>query len=240
VQPSEILHGRAVLIERGGFRPVTNVSIDMLNGASQQFRAELNPPGQDPLVIMEMTLNNLMSNQVIDHQDFLARADILGALSKTVMISNYTRFDLVTTYLRQYTQNSIGMVVGIPTLRAIFDEQYYRELGGGILEGLGRLFGGSVKVFAYPTLAVAGGELETADTMSIDPKLHHLYRYLLENGWIEPVLHFSVEQLSVSPADVLAQIQSGDTAWVKFVPPEAAAVIQRDGLFEPAKSPTAS
>jgi len=43
------------------------------------------------------------------------------------MISNYTRFDCVTTYLRQYTQNWIGMVVGFPTLRAIFEEKYYQE-----------------------------------------------------------------------------------------------------------------
>ena len=42
---------------------------------------------------MEMTLNNLMSAQTIDHQDFLDRVDLLGALGKTVMISNYTRFE---------------------------------------------------------------------------------------------------------------------------------------------------
>ena len=111
---------------------------------------------------MEMTLNNLMSGPTIDHQDFLSRAAILGALDKTVMISNYTRFDRVTTYLRQYTQNRISMVVGIPTLRGIFEEKYYEELQGGILEGLGRLFRGPVKLFAYPTLAGETGELETA------------------------------------------------------------------------------
>ena len=59
---------------------------------------------------MEMTLSNLMANRCLDHQDFLARADILCALDKTVMISNYTRFDCVTAYLRQYTQGWIGFV----------------------------------------------------------------------------------------------------------------------------------
>jgi len=135
VQPSEVLYNRPVLIERGSFRPVTNVTVSMLDDALAQLRRECDPASGEPSVLMEMTLNNLMSGPVIDHQDFLARADILGALDKTVMISNYTRFDCVTTYLRQYTQNWIGMVVGVPTLRAIFEEKYYEELPGGMMEG---------------------------------------------------------------------------------------------------------
>jgi hypothetical protein len=182
-------------------------------------------------VVMEMTLNNLMSGPNIDHQDFLARAGILGALDKTVMISNYTRFDLVTTYLRQYTQNWIGMVVGIPTLLAIFEEKYYEELQGGILEGLGRLFRGPVKLFAYPTLSGETGELETAEKIAISPKLEHLYAYLFENGFIEPIRKFSHEQLDISPGDVLKRIQAGDKTWGSFVPATAAALIGRDGLF---------
>ena len=179
---------------------------------------------------MEMTLNNLMSGPNIDHQDFLARAGILGALDKTVMISNYTRFDRVTTYLRQYTQNWIGMVVGIPTLRAIFEEKYYEELQGGILEGLGRLFRGPVTLFAYPTLCESG-ELRTAEKIVISPKLEHLYAYLFENGFIEPVRKFSHEQLDINPGDVLKRIQAGDETWQSFVPATAAALIERDGLF---------
>ena len=231
VQPSEVLHNRSVLIERGSFRPVTNVSLSMLDGALQQLPQDSGPAPEERVVLMEMTLNNLMSGAAIDHRDFLARADILGALAKTVMISNYTRFDRVTTYLRQYTQNWIGMVVGIPTLRAIFEEQYYKDLEGGILEGLGRLFSGSVKLFAYPTVSAEGGEIETADKIAVSPQQKHLYAHLFENGFIEPVRQFSTEQLHTNPAEVLKKIQSGDASWVNFVPDKAASLIQRDGLF---------
>jgi hypothetical protein len=231
VQPSEVLYNRPVLIERGSFRPVTNVTLSMLDDALAQLRRECDPASGEPSVLMEMTLNNLMSGPVIDHRDFLARADILGALDKTVMISNYTRFDCVTTYLRQYTQNWIGMVVGVPTLRAIFEEKYYQELAGGIMEGLGRLFRGSVKLFAYPTVPTEAAELETAAKIAIEPKLQHLYAFLFENGRIEPVSRFSIDQLHVSPSDVLAKLQSGETDWVNYVPPAAAALIRRDRLF---------
>ena len=231
VQPSEVLHNRPVLIERGSFRPVTNVTLSMLDAALEQHRQDAGGAPEDPALVMEMTLNNLMSGPNIDHQDFLARAAILGALDKTVMISNYTRFDRVTTYLRQYTQNWIGMVVGIPTLRAIFEEKYYEELKGGILEGLGRLFRGPVKLFAYPTLSGETGELETAAKIAISPKLEHLYAYLFENGFIEAIRKFSHEQLDMNPSDVLKKIQAGDKTWESFVPATAAALIERDGLF---------
>ena len=126
VQPGEVLHGRAVAIERGSFRPVTNVNVALMNSALRQI-AEDSRESSDPMVLMEMTLNNLMSGKSIDHRDFLARADVIGTLRKMVMISNYSRFDSVTTYLRQYTQNWIGFVAGVPTLRAIFDEQFYKD-----------------------------------------------------------------------------------------------------------------
>jgi hypothetical protein len=203
----------------------------MLDAALEQHRQNPGGAPEDPAVVMEMTLNNLMSGPNIDHQDFLARAGILGALDKTVMISNYTRFDRVTTYLRQYTQNWIGMVVGIPTLRAIFEEKYYEELEGGILEGLGRLFRGPVKLFAYPTLSCETRQIETAEKITVSPKLEHLYAYLFENGFIEPIRKFSHEQLDFNPGDVLKWIQAGDKTWQSFVPATAAALIERDRLF---------
>jgi len=71
VQPSEVLYNRPVLIERGSFRPITNVTLSMLDDALAQLRRECDPASGEPSVLMEMTLNNLMSGPVIDHRDFL-------------------------------------------------------------------------------------------------------------------------------------------------------------------------
>ncbi len=231
VQPAEILHDRPVVVERGSFRPVTNVTVAMLDAAVDQLSQSAAGISGPPVILMEMTLKNLRSGQSIDHRDFLARADILGALDQTVMISNYTRFDLVAAYLRHYTASWIGLVAGVPTLRAIFDEQYYGDLEGGILEGLGRLFGGRVKLFVYPTVSPATGNLETADDLAVAPNLQHLYHHVLQNGFVEAIRRFDVEQLHVSPADVLRKIQSGDPDWAKFVPAPAAALIRQEALL---------
>lgn len=146
----------------------------------------------------------------------------------------------VTSYLRNYTQKMIAMVVGVPTLQAIFDEKYYSDLEGGILEGLGRLFRGPAKVLVYPTMDDEGGPLSTADKLSVAPGLAHLYAHLFENQFIEPVRNFEKGQLHVSPGDVRKKIQSGDPTWQSLVPAQAAALIIEKRLFgyrQPSSSP---
>jgi len=89
-QASEVLSGKPVLMERGTFRLVTNVTKEMLDRSLEQLHGDPRMESEDPVVLMEMTLNNLMTEHIIDHKDFLARADTLSAGGKMVMISNYT------------------------------------------------------------------------------------------------------------------------------------------------------
>ena len=49
VQPSEVLYGKRVLIERGSFRPVTNVTLDMLTRAQRQQEQDHPEAGGDPV-----------------------------------------------------------------------------------------------------------------------------------------------------------------------------------------------
>jgi hypothetical protein len=232
VQTSELLYGSPVLIERGSFRPITNVTLDMLVRAQKQLELQVPPPAQPPVVVMEMTLNNLITGQKIDHQDFLARVDMLGALGKTVMVSNYTRYDGVTGYLRKSTQSRISMVMGVPTLREIFEEKYYTDLPGGILEGMGKLFQGDVKLFIYPTRETAAADVDTADLLDVQPRQRSLYKYLLENGFIEAIQDFDVSQLHITPKEVLSRLQAGDPSWQTMVPAEVTRLIQERGLFK--------
>ena len=73
VQPSEVLHNRPVLIERGSFRPVTNVTLNMLDAALGQHRQDSDGALEDPAVLMGNDLKNLMLGPTIDHRDFWAR-----------------------------------------------------------------------------------------------------------------------------------------------------------------------
>jgi len=232
VEPAELLHGMPVLIERGSFRPITRVTLDMLDQSLALMRGEPGADAREPVALMEMTLRNLMAlDERVDHVDFLARMDSLRELGRTVMISNYSRYHNVTSYLRRYTKDRIGMVLGVPTLAQIFEEKHYEDLEGGILEALGRLLGGRVKLYVYPLRNTKTGETVTADTFTIPGHLSHLYAHLKENGRVVSIEPGPGIDSAVLPRDVLAMIRTGKDSWEPHVPEVVARVIKERRLF---------
>ena len=157
VQPADAFYKKCILVERGSFRPVTKVTLDMLRCAQAMFIQEPNVQGQDVLTLMEMTLKNLSDGDKIDHRDFLDRVDILAALGKTVLISNFGEYHRLAAYFFRYTKKMIGIAMGVPTLKEIFDEKYYADLSGGILESFGRMFKNDLKLYVYPLMEAKTG-----------------------------------------------------------------------------------
>ena len=82
LQPSEVLRKRPILVERGSFRPVTKVNIDMIQSARERFSSELGDESGQLVELMEITMRNLLATGKIDLTDFLARADMLAAAGK--------------------------------------------------------------------------------------------------------------------------------------------------------------
>ncbi|MBU6400228.1 MAG: TonB-dependent receptor [Verrucomicrobia bacterium] len=231
VQPAEVLYKKPILVERGSFRPVTKVTLDMLECAQALFVQEPGVQGQAIVVLMEMTLKNLTDGGTINHKDFLDRADLLGALGKTVLISNYGEFHRLAGYLFRYTKKMIGLVMGVPTLKEIFEEKYYADLEGGILESFGRLFKNDLKLYVYPLREPATGAVITAGNLRVAPNLRHLYAYLIENRFIESLRDVNEQNLPIFSRDVLAKLRTHDSTWEAMVPSQVAKIIQDRKLF---------
>jgi hypothetical protein len=230
-QAAELLHGKSVLVERGSFRPVTHVTLDMLNSAQAHFVQEPGVESDGLLVLMEMTLKNLSDEGTIDYQDFLERVDILGTLGQTVLISNFGAHHRLASYLFRYTRQKCAFVLGVPTLKEIFDEKYYADLDGGILESFGRLFKNDLKLYVYPLRDPASGALITGDNLVVPAHLRHLLAYLVENRFIEPVRPSNPDFLRIFSREVLALLRTGDPRWETMVPPAVAETIKRRKLL---------
>ncbi|HUE62232.1 MAG TPA: TonB-dependent receptor [Chthoniobacterales bacterium] len=231
VQPSEILHKKAILIERGSFRPVTYATNDMLEGARGQFQKEAGCSEEDTVVLMEMTLENLLSEGQLNHADFLARVDILGALGRTVLISKFGEYYRLAGYLSRYTNRMIGLVMGVPSLIEILDEKYYLNLEGGILEALGRMFKHGLKLYVYPMIDETTGAILSATKVHVAPNLRALFQYLIDNCYIEEITDYRKDFLRIYPATVLAKLKAGDKSWEEMVPPEVAQIIKEREFF---------
>lgn len=231
VQPAEVFYKKAILVERGSFRPVTYATNDMLDGARRQFLKESGCSERELVVLMEMTLENLLSEGQLDHADFLARVDILGALGRTVLISKFGEYYRLAGYLSRYTNKMIGLVMGVPSVMEIFDEKYYLNLEGGILEALGRMFKSGLKLYVYPMIDEVSGKIVKATELEVAPNLRSLYRYLIENQFIREIDAYHLEYLRIYPPDVLAKLQADDESWEEMVPPEVAQIIKEREFF---------
>jgi hypothetical protein len=231
VQPAEVFYKKAILVERGSFRPVTYATNDMLDGARRKFLAESGCKESDLVMLMEMTLENLLAEGQLDHADFLARVDILGALGRTVLISKFGEYYRLAGYLARYTDKHRGLVMGVPSLLEIFDEKYYANLEGGILEAIGRMFKGALKLYVYPMIEEESGKIVNATQIEVAPNLRSLFDYLIDNHFITEVADYHPEYLRIHPPDALAKLQTGDPGWEEMVPPEVAQIIKHRGFF---------
>jgi len=178
-----------------------------------------------------MTLRNLGPGPAVDHADFLARADILGALGLDVLISRFEPYYQLADYLAGYTNRPIGVAVGLPAIRQITDEKYYTELPGGVLESAGRLFKRSVKMYVYPTRDPVTGEIQSLEQAWLQSPWHHLRAMLLEIGRLVPIRGYDESLLSIRTPDVLGRIERQDPSWEDMVPPTVAEIIKAKNLF---------
>lgn len=230
LQPSEILRKKAILVERGSFRPPTVVNIDMLESARAKFERDRAVAGREILLLTELTMANLqVDGGRVERRDFLARADLLAACGMTVLISDFAAFHQLAAYLAWRTDARIGMVMGVPTLMDLFVERHFTELPGGILEAFGRLFKNDLRLFVYPMLR--DGKITTIHNLEVSAELQPLYDYLERRGSFVDLDTYKPEYLPILSRDVLQRIGTGDPEWEQQVPTQVSELIKKRGFF---------
>ena len=230
LQPSDVLHKKNILAIRGSFRPVTKVNIDMIKNGYNKFILENRVQKEDLQVLFEITLSNLSSEGEIDEQDFLDRADILCTLGQTVLISNYQRYYKLLDYFSRFTKKRMGIIMGVPNLKQIFEEKYYRHLSGGILEAFGRMFNRDLKIYLYPYQKQKEGEITNSKNIIIHPRFRSLYDYLIFNQRIIDI-EYDPKVLNIFSPVVLRMIKNGISGWEDMVPAYVDNVIKQKKLF---------
>lgn len=229
--PAEMLYKKNVLTIRGSFRPVTRLNVDMIEQGKKSF-AELDEVNEDnSIAIAEISLNDIRGNDAnVPEEDIIARVQLLNSLGYNVMISDYTRYFSLRAYFRQFTNLNIGIVVGMINIKQIFDEDTYRGVEGGILEGFGKLFPDHTKLFVYPELN-EDGELNEFTDVKVPNHLRFLYRHLLENGFISGIDCSDHDLFNIYSREILKQLKSGRGDWEKTLPPGVADEIIKHRLF---------
>jgi hypothetical protein len=231
MQPAEAFYKKHIVAVRGRFRPLTIANQDMILKGRKQFENE--PDVDDDMLVSlsELTLRNLSDGgEAIDEKDFLDRVDILCSMGQTVMISNFHEYYKLVDYLAHFTKKRMALIMGLPNLDYIFDEQHYKHLKGGILEAFATLFGPKIKLYIYPT-ADETGKVKTITDFKTSHQLSYLLQYLLTNDKLADVKEFNTNLLHIYNDNVLSMIKNGERGWEEMVPNIVAALIKKKHLF---------
>jgi len=229
--PAAVLYKKNILALRGSFRPVTKVNMDMLNKSYDIFVRDQAVDQDNMIVIFEITLSNLKASGEIDERDFMDRAELLCSLGHTVMISKFQEYYKLVEYLHNYTKAKIGLTMGVNNLVAIFDEQYYRHLSGGILEAFGKLFFKELQVYLYPMKNAETGQIMTSNNVKVHPRMKELYKFFKYNGKVMDIIDYDPEIMHIFSRDVLKKLVNNEEGWEEMLPEGISETIKQKGLF---------
>ncbi|MGY0407300.1 MAG: TonB-dependent receptor, partial [Polaribacter sp.] len=182
-------------------------------------------------IIFEITLSNLTSEGKINERDFLDRAELLCSLGQNVMITNFQQYFKLVEYFSEFTRERMALAMGVYNLIQIFDEKYYRNLSGGILEAFGKLFYRDLKVYMYPYKDKTSGEYINSDNLKVHPRMKELYKFFKNNGKLVDIEHFDPNILDVFSRTVLKMIMKGEKGWEEMLPEGIAELIKQKRLF---------
>jgi len=232
VHPSELFYKRDLMVMRSMFKPVTNVSVDMMNSGMEIFLRTPDVGEQTAMAVPEISIAEMRKQGTFDMRDILDRVDCMNLLEYPVIVSNYLRFFRVRAYLGRYTRGKVAFVLGLPNLTTLFDEAYYKGFAGGILGAFASLFDRETLLFVYPMISPDDPEqIITTETFPVPETLKYFYYYLQANNMILPVERYNDANMHIWPEDILRQIQKGGGDWEKSVPKVVAEEIIRRGMF---------
>lgn len=229
--PADILYKKNIFAVRGSFRPVTLVNIDMFEKGLEMFMNDSNCGHEETVVLFEITISNLRAAGYIDERDFLDRVDVLAKLGYTVIISNFSEYYRLIDYFANYTNGKIGVAMGVNNLLDVFDEKYYKNLSGGILEAFGKFFKQDMRVYLYPYKDPETHESLTSNNLKVQDNLKELYKYFKLNQRIVDIKNFNPDYSEIYSRDILNKIANHETGWEKQVPEGVADMIIERGMF---------
>lgn len=229
--PADILYRKNIFAVRGSFRPVTLVNTDMFEKGLELFKKDWGCSEEETEVLFEITIANLRAAGDIDERDFLDRVDVLGKLGYTVIISNFSEYYRLIDYFATYTSGKIGVAMGVNNLLDVFDENYYKNLSGGILEAFGKFFRQDMRVYLYPYKDPETHESLTSNNLKVSESLKELYKYFKLNKRIVDIENYNPDYSEIYSRIILDKIAHHIPGWEKEVPEGVADLIKERGMF---------
>ena len=231
VHGSEFLYKKHVLVVRGSFCPPTNMHLDMVKQAYEQFRAEKEINPDRSFVLAELTMDSLCGDGELDEKDFLDRSELLCALGQTVVVSNCEQYHQLINYLSDFKIQHLGISIEARRMLEFISEKYYDNMDGRLLATFGEVFTKNVRFYIYPSYQEGSSDLMTVENIPVPEGFKFLYQHLLDNGQIVDIKKYDSTVLHIFTKEVMSLLKNGQPGWENKVPKKVEKLVKEKYLF---------
>lgn len=223
--PGEALWDKSIFIQRAYYKPVTKTHLDIAARGIKHFENEFKIKSSDVVTLFEFNLNNRFKNENISLYEARQKVQMILALGIPVLVSRFSLFYELKEFMRLMTNKPLAIVIGAAQLDKIFDEKFYSDLSGGLLEGMSKLLDESTRLYIYPHKTKEICLL----TKSFFPKpnIKHIYSHFLENKFIQDIAGCDEIAEFIHSDDIIKMIKQKKTDWKKHVPPQIHTIAQK-------------
>src|SRR5690606_31516307 len=178
-----------IIILRTKYRQKSNPNFDLFNLAVEQFKRNCNIDNSNLVVMIEV----LMSNVLEDHPElsnddlksFAERAENLCATGNHIIVSNFSRNNILAKFLAQFKPQNVGISSNISNLKNIFNSKLYGDnYTDELLAYVSGMFSKNVKLYAYPYLNKKENKIITTENMPVSEEAKPLFDFLIQNQYI--------------------------------------------------------
>jgi len=121
--------------------------------------------------------------------------------------------------------------MGVNNLLDVFDEDYYKNLSGGILEAFGKFFRKDMTVYLYPYKDPVTHEILNADNLKVSDNLKELYKYFKHNRRLVDIQSHNPEFSEIYSREILKRISKNTPGWEDQLPEGVAEMIKERRMF---------
>lgn len=189
VQAKDFLYKKDIMILRTKYRQKSNPNFDLFNLAVDQFKRNCNIDNSNLVVMIEVLMSNVLedhpelSNE--DLKSFAERAENLCATGNHVIVSNFSRNNILARFLAQFKPQNVGISSNISNLKNIFNAKLYGDnYTDELLAYVSGMFSKNVKLYAYPYLNKKENKIITTENMPVSEEAKPLFEFLIQNQYI--------------------------------------------------------
>ncbi len=189
LQAKDFLYKKNIMILRTKYRQKSTPNFHLFNLAVEEFKRNCEIKNDNVVVMIEVLMSNVLDDETeLSNEDllyFAERAESLTATGNHVILSNFTRNNILAEFLAQFKPENVGISTNISNLRYVFNSSnFHGNYTNKLLDYVSGMFSKNVKLYAYPYLNKKENIIVTTENMPVSKEAKPLFEFLILNNYI--------------------------------------------------------